>query len=140
MRRDQESFTVWTPGEIFNGRLRFDGIELNEDTFRLTFWCPAANAGAVLHADSHLHVKYVNESANFLEFDKLPIVSHRMWVSNSSDWLKEILVASGGVFDDVLLRHYLFVFSNATIEAICLGEPVIERKREEVRQPRNGPE
>lgn len=125
MRRDQVFFTVWEPGKAFNDRLRFDGLELNDDSFRLRFWCPEAGREVVIHADTHLLLRYANESANFLQYDQLPISSNRMWVSDSSDWLKEVSGFSGGVFDDVLLRHYLFVFANASIEAICLGEPII---------------
>lgn len=128
MRRDLRSFTVWEPGRALNGRLRFDGLEIAEGLFRLHFWCPKTGEGSVIQADTHLLLRYANESANFLEFDQLPIGNHRMWVSESSEWLQELSAVSGGVFDDVSPRHYLFVFSNASIEAICLGEPNINKR------------
>lgn len=128
VRHDQVSFTIWEPGKAFGGRLRFDNLEIGEDAFRLHFWCPRAGKGAVIHADTHLLVRYANESANFLEFNQLPIGKHRMWVSDSSDWLNETSILSGGVFEGVSLRHYLFIFSNASVEALCLNEPGIEKK------------
>lgn len=128
MRRDLRSFIAWEPGKAFDDRLRFDDVEINEDAFRLHFWSPKIGKGAVIQADTHLMLRYANESANFLEFGQLPIGNHRMWVSDSSDWLKELSIVSRGVFDDVSVRHYLFVFSNASIDVICLGEPNITIK------------
>lgn len=125
MRRDQRSFTAWGPGKAFDDRLRFDGLKVEEDSFRLHFWSTKAGRSAVIESDAHLSLKFSNESANFLEFDELPIREHRMWVSDSSDWLQDVVAVSGGVFDDVSLRHYLFVFANASVEVLCLVEPTI---------------
>jgi hypothetical protein len=125
VRRDLESFSVWGSGTDFRGRLRFDGMDLNEDALSLRFWCQDIQKSALLHSGNHLLFKYANESANFLEFGQLPIHEHRMWVAESSDWLNEVSKKSGGAFDGVVMKHFLFVFSNASIEMICLGEPEI---------------
>lgn len=125
VRRDQQSFAVWKPGAGFSGRLRFDGVELNEDVLSLRFWCHDIQKSVMLHTDTHLLFQYSNESANFLEFDQLPINEYRMWVSESSDWLNEVSTKSAGVFEGLVIKHFLFVFSNVSIEVICLGEPKI---------------
>lgn len=125
VRTDQCEFVPWGAAVNFSGRLRFDSVKVEEDSFCLRFWCPQIDRAASIQTDSHLLLRFANESANFLEFKQLPIGECRMWVSDSSAWLRELSSLSGGVFDGLRPRHYLFVFSNATIEVVCLSEPKI---------------
>lgn len=124
LRPDQVTFSAWEPSKVLVGRLHLDSLKLDEDEIWINFSCEDGQK-AQIHANTHLLLKYANESANFLEFDQLPINKQRMWVSEMSNWLEQVAEVSGRVFEDVSLRHYLFVFSNASIEIICLSEPCI---------------
>ncbi|MGE4069845.1 MAG: hypothetical protein AB7E72_01565 [Lysobacterales bacterium] len=128
IRTDQCEFSPLEAAAGFPGRLHFDGMTVEEDVLELRFLCPQIDIVGIVKTDSHLLLRFANESANFLEFNKLPINSCRLWVSESSKLLSELACLSGGVFDGVRPRHYLFVFSNATIEFVCLSEIVIDKE------------
>lgn len=124
-RDDQNSFSAWEPGQSLSDRLRFDGCDIAEGNLVLRFFSPASEQNMVIETDTHLLVRYANESANFVEFDQLPIANQRMFVSRRSMWLRELSVGSSGVFDELSPMHYVFIFSNASVEMICIGEPRI---------------
>lgn len=130
-RRNEHDFVVWRPGDEFPGRLYFKTVCLREGDLHIKFACPELNKDGDIYTDHHLLLKYTSESVDFMEFEKFPIEKHRMWVSDSSEWLAEALGMSGGIFDDTELRHFLFVFADATVEILCLNEPsIIELERE----------
>ncbi|MHB8912065.1 MAG: hypothetical protein ACYC42_05370 [Lysobacter sp.] len=122
---DAGPFSAWEPGQSFNDRLRFEGCQITEGNLTMRFFSPALEKTLTVQSDTHLLVRYANESANFLAFDQLQIADKRMFVSKKSKWLRDFFDSSSGVFDGLLPMHYLFIFSNASVEMICLGEPRI---------------
>jgi hypothetical protein len=119
---DWKEFSMWPADEGRSGSLDFLRIELEEDRLIILFEELHSSAQFLIRFNSHLMARFSNESANFMEYEGLRIERSRFWISRTSNWIAQFVRASEGVFESLDVCHFLFVFRNASIEVINVGE------------------
>jgi hypothetical protein len=120
-------FQLWQLGSnlLPKDRLSIEHVDFNDDSLQIRVSLLNGTPIAAISSDSHLTVRFTSESVNFMDFSDLDLSEGRIWVSDSSDWIQQVIAKSGHVYDGVRLRHFLVVLSDATIEFICLTDPAV---------------